>query len=93
MSQAVWKVAEAKARLAQVLREADREPQEITKRGKTIAVVVNAAEYRELLAARGGVHQRTTITELRRAFERIRKAGPGFRTGRRHDRPMRPLGT
>jgi prevent-host-death family protein len=44
MSQALWKVAEAKARLAQVLRDADREPQQITKRGKTVAVAVNATE-------------------------------------------------
>ena len=41
-----WQIQEAKARLSEVVRDAEREgPQEITVHGRPVAVVLSHAEY------------------------------------------------
>ena len=41
-----WQIQEAKARLSEVIKDAEREgPQELTLHGRSVAVVVSRAEY------------------------------------------------
>lgn len=44
----VWTVAEAKARLSEVIERARREPQEITRHGKSAVVMVDAALWERI---------------------------------------------
>lgn len=48
MSRAHWKIAEAKAELSRVLRDAQHEPQVIENRGAPVAVVVGVEEFERL---------------------------------------------
>ncbi|MBV9989903.1 MAG: type II toxin-antitoxin system Phd/YefM family antitoxin [Alphaproteobacteria bacterium] len=43
-----WSVSEAKARLSEVLRLCQKEPQTITRRGVPVAMLVSVAEYLRL---------------------------------------------
>ena len=43
----VWGLAEAKARLSEVLEQAGKEPQVIKRRGKAVGVVVDIAQFGE----------------------------------------------
>jgi prevent-host-death family protein len=44
-----WQIQEAKARLSEVIKDAEREgPQELTSHGRSVAVVVSRAEYDRL---------------------------------------------
>jgi len=43
-----WQVQEAKQRLSEVLRAAERNPQVITRHGRDVAVVIDIATYRRL---------------------------------------------
>jgi prevent-host-death family protein len=44
-----WQIQEAKARLSEVIKDAEREgPQELTLHGRSVAVVVSRAEYDRL---------------------------------------------
>ena len=44
-----WQIQEAKARLSEVVKDAEREgPQELTLHGRSVAVVVSKAEYDRL---------------------------------------------
>ncbi len=44
-----WQIQEAKARLSEVVKDAEREgPQELTLHGRSVAVVVSRAEYDRL---------------------------------------------
>jgi prevent-host-death family protein len=44
-----WQIQEAKARLSEVVKDAEREgPQELTSHGRSVAVVVSRAEYDRL---------------------------------------------
>lgn len=48
-----WQVQEAKQRLSEVLRAAEREgAQTITRHGQEVAVVVDIAEYRRMIRSR-----------------------------------------
>jgi prevent-host-death family protein len=48
-----WQVQEAKQRFSEVLREVERNgPQTITRHGEEVAVVIDIAEYRRLMAPR-----------------------------------------
>ncbi|WP_163187348.1 type II toxin-antitoxin system Phd/YefM family antitoxin [Cellulosimicrobium sp. SL-1] len=47
-----WQVQDAKQRLSEVLREAEKGPQVITRHGKEIAVVVGIDLYHELAGFR-----------------------------------------
>ncbi len=42
-----WKVAEAKQRFSEVLREAQREPQQIVNRDRPVAAVIDTASFRQ----------------------------------------------
>ena len=44
----VWQVQEAKQKFSQVLREAEREPQWITRQGRRVGVLLSAEEYEGL---------------------------------------------
>ena len=47
-----WQMQEAKARLSEVVKDAEREgPQEITVHGRSVAVVLSPAEYVRLAGA------------------------------------------
>jgi prevent-host-death family protein len=46
-----WNATEAKAKLSEVLEEAQKKPQRIRNRGKAVAVVVSAQEYEALCEA------------------------------------------
>jgi prevent-host-death family protein len=44
-----WQIQEAKARLSEVVKDAEREgPQELTSHGRSVAVLVSRAEYDRL---------------------------------------------
>ena len=43
-----WSAAEAKAKLSEVLEEAQKEPQKIRNRGKPVAFVISIQEYEAL---------------------------------------------
>jgi prevent-host-death family protein len=61
-----WKLETAKARLSEVVRRArDEGPQTITVRGDAAAVVLSAADYRQL---RGGAQTGPWIDRLRAVF-------------------------
>lgn len=44
-----WQLQEAKNRLSEVIRQAKDDPQTITVRGESAAVLISAQRYRELL--------------------------------------------
>jgi prevent-host-death family protein len=48
MSVRRWNVAEAKAKLSEVLSQASREPQVIENRGREVAVVLSIQDYQDL---------------------------------------------
>jgi prevent-host-death family protein len=86
---AAWGLAEAKARLSEVLQQAAQEPQTIKRRGKPVAAVVDIAQFGEtqrralagsaqqrmqaFLAASGEVRRHGGV-ELRIAKRRARKS-------------------
>jgi prevent-host-death family protein len=51
LSEHRWKVADAKARLSEVLSEAQREPQIIENRGRAVAAIIGVEAYRKLKVA------------------------------------------
>jgi prevent-host-death family protein len=51
-----WPVQDAKARFSEIMREAEKEPQMITRHGEEAAVLMSAEEYRRL---RGGKTSRS----------------------------------
>lgn len=54
-----WSAAEAKAKLSEVLEEAQKEPQKIRNRGKPVAVVVSMHEYQALREAQENLRSRS----------------------------------
>lgn len=50
----IWPLQDAKARLSEVIRAAEKEPQHITLRGKEKAVVISSEEYRRLSQTKPG---------------------------------------
>ncbi len=44
----IWQMQEAKAKLSEVLKKANKEPQEISVRGKKAAVVLSIEQYTKL---------------------------------------------
>jgi prevent-host-death family protein len=43
-----WSISEAKAKLSEVVRLCQKEPQTITRRGVPVVEIISAAEYRRL---------------------------------------------
>ncbi len=62
-----YSIAEARDRLSRVVHEAEsRGPVELTRRGRTVAVVVSANDYARLGAGRKPVHR--VVEEIREQF-------------------------
>jgi prevent-host-death family protein len=78
-----WPVQDAKARFSEILREAEREPQIITRRGEETAVLMSAEQYRRL---RGGKPERT-LYEIWKSAPKV----PEFKLPPRRREPMRKI--
>ena len=67
MSAQTWTVAEAKAKLSELLERAKSEgPQKITKHGRTTAVVVAAEEWERKATRKGNLAEFLTASPMRR---------------------------
>ena len=76
-----WTVAEAKAKLSEVLdRAAEKGPQTVTRNGRTAAVVVAAEEWERKTKRTGNLAEFLESSPLRRSRLRIE---------RRKDRPRK----
>ena len=88
MNKRHWSVAEAKAQLSTVLRNAEREPQIVESRGKPVAVVVGVGDF----ASVGDPEEGTLRASIWRRFldlsEAVRAQGGG--TLRSTERAPRP---
>lgn len=62
-----WALQVAKARLSELVRAAEREPQSITLRGEEAAVLVSASEYRRLQGKGKAAKRSMTLLEALRA--------------------------
>ena len=70
-----WTVADAKARLSQVIEQAQTEPQIITRHGKPSAVIVSADEWARKTVRKGTLAEFLLASPLRDAdldLERVR---------------------
>jgi prevent-host-death family protein len=76
----VWSVADAKARLSELLdRAIDSGPQAITRRGREIAVVVSAEEWHRKSARSGSLAEFFAASPLRDSGVVIERAHPRAR--------------
>jgi len=74
MSTQTWTVAEAKAKLSELLERAKSEgPQKITKHGRTTAVVVAAEEWERKATRKGNLAEFLTASPMRRLGLKPRK--------------------
>jgi len=74
MSTQTWTVAEAKAKLSELLERAKSEgPQKITKHGRTTAVVVAAEEWERKTPRTGNLAQFLSTSPMRRLGLKPRK--------------------
>jgi prevent-host-death family protein len=81
MTTDIWTVAEAKARLSEVIEQATANgPQTITKRGRTAAVVVSAEEWDRKTRRKGNLAEFFAASPLR---------GSGLSIARKKDRPRK----
>ncbi|HVN17218.1 MAG TPA: type II toxin-antitoxin system Phd/YefM family antitoxin [Dongiaceae bacterium] len=81
MQSQVWTVAEAKAKLSQVIDRALSEgPQTITRKGRTTAVLVGAEEWQRKTARAGSLAEFFASSPLR---------GSGLKLRRLHARPAK----
>lgn len=64
---ASWTVADAKARLSEVIDRAQRDPQVITRHGKPSVVVVSAEEWARKTARKGSLAEFLLASPLRGA--------------------------
>jgi prevent-host-death family protein len=81
MSADTWTVAEAKAKLSELMDCAERRgPQTITRNGHTTVIVVSAQEWERKTRRTGNLAEFLAASPLR---------GSGLRVKRRKDRPRR----
>jgi prevent-host-death family protein len=74
MSNDVWSVAAAKARLSEVIdRAASEGPQTITRRGRSAAVVVSAEEWQRKTHRRGNLAEFFASSPLRGSGVKIER--------------------
>ena len=74
MTAATWTVAEAKARLSQVIERAQMVgPQTITKNGRTAVVVVDAQEWERKTRRTGNLAEFFAASPLRKSGLKIRR--------------------
>ena len=82
MSTQTWTVADAKAKLSEVLDKAETEgPQRITRHGRTAAIVVAAKEWRRKAGRKGNLAEFFAASPLR---------GAGVKSGRLKLRLKKP---
>jgi prevent-host-death family protein len=80
MSDDVWTVATAKARLSEVIdRAASEGPQTITRRGRNAAVVVSAEEWARKTSRRGNLVEFFARSPLRGAGVTMERVKGGLR--------------
>jgi prevent-host-death family protein len=83
MTAATWTVAEAKARLSEVIERAQSGgPQTITKNGRTAVVVVDAHEWERKTKRIGNLAEFFAASPLRKS---------GLKVGRSKDRPRKVI--
>lgn len=75
MSARRWNVAEAKAKLSEVLSQASREPQVIENRGREVAVVLSMQDYQDLKALETRAAPAERLTEFLRFTAQLREEG------------------
>jgi prevent-host-death family protein len=81
MTAATWTVAEAKAKLSEVIERAQLGgPQTITKNGRTAVVVVDAREWQRKTKRKGNLAEFFAASPLRKS---------GLKVRRPRDRPRR----
>jgi prevent-host-death family protein len=73
MSRDTWSVAEAKARLSEVIERATRGPQTITRNGRIAAVVVGADEWDRKTRRTGNLAEFFATSPLRESGLRARR--------------------
>jgi prevent-host-death family protein len=74
-NEGIWTVADAKARLSEVIDRAQGEPQTITRNGKPSVVIVSVEEWQRKTARRGSLAEFLLASPLRGSdldFERMR---------------------
>jgi prevent-host-death family protein len=77
---ATWTVAEAKARLSELIERArSGGPQTITKNGRTAAVVVDAAEWERKTRRTGNLAEFFAASPLRKSGLKIKRSKDGPR--------------
>jgi prevent-host-death family protein len=81
MSTQTWTVAEAKAKLSELLEKAKSEgPQKITKHGRTTAVVVAAEEWERKAERKGNLAEFLAASPLRTMGVKPRKVAIRLRS-------------
>jgi prevent-host-death family protein len=75
MASRKWTVADAKARLSEVLHDAERGPQVIKNRGREVAVVLGMEEYLSLKASDERAAPASRLHGFLRLSEAIRSEG------------------
>jgi prevent-host-death family protein len=81
-----WKVAEAKQRLSELIRLAEKRPQVITNRDTPVAAIVSSSDYAEYMELRE--KDRHTFGDVVRDLaEAARDEGYELPASRRTDRP------
>jgi prevent-host-death family protein len=69
-----WSIARAKAELSRVVEEAAQEPQELTNRGRGVAVVVSKEEW-DALVSRSGRRARSPMEAFLDSTEELKAEG------------------
>jgi prevent-host-death family protein len=75
MKDARWSVAEAKARLSEMIQEAQLEPQVISSRGREVAVLMGMQQYDELLQLKHANGPRERLEEFLTVSQQVRSGG------------------
>lgn len=85
-----WSVAEAKAKLSEVLARAKRSPQVIESRGEPVAVVLSLHEFDRLKAASAGPRKTGMQLWLEQVESMKRDGDMELQLPPRQSEPMRP---
>ena len=88
-----WKIAQAKQRLSEVIRRAEREPQILLNRDKPVAAVVTAQELDRYLAWRDQAAKPTLAESIAEAQRICEEEAYTFEAPPRSDRPNPLLAT
>ena len=75
MAASRWNVAEAKAKLSEVLSRASHEPQVIENRGREVAVVLSIQDYHDLKSLQVRAAPQERLAEFLRFTEHLREDG------------------